>query len=257
MTVQVFENLLNESDRVELIDYLEKNNEDSDIRTNVTTKHPKLETNDWPKKILTRICEQVLDSGWSFENVYFCKTNISWPIHTDSGAGDQNKIGKNILIPLEWYGGDASTIVFKNRWQGPKARFMKDKTSRYSEFLTKKDGTVVQVEDIRYVEDISQIDITQEEFDRLKKIRTEKQIGDPRISDYSLLTDYDNNSEFDEEVQKKYMEHISLDDLHGLQIDKIIEWEKYAVYVWDRQQLHCSGSGHKTKSMIAIFTNKE
>ena len=257
MAVQSFTNLIDQSDRISLLNYFENGEGDMDVRPDVTTIDPHVDQNNWPKALVEKICNHICDDGWSIESITFWKSKISFPIHADTRGGDEkNILGKNILIPLEWHGGDASTVVFKNRWSGPQAVFMRKEKSRYRTFIPKKDGTIAEVEDIRLVEDISEFDITMEEFNKIKDTRTKKHKGDPRISDYSLLTEYVSDVEFSNDIQEKYMKHIPLSDLHGLQIDKIIEWEKNTVYAWDRQQLHCSGSGHKTKSMVTIFCNR-
>lgn len=258
MSVKIHQNLISESDTAKLIDYCE--NEPGlprDERPDVTNLDLEIDKGYWYQDMLVKICDSIVEPGWSAERIAFWKSKIAWPLHTDTGDGsDESIAGKNIVIPLEWDSGNG-TVVFTNRWQGKRVVFSKTIVSPYRVFLPKKDGSITEVSDIRKLDDVENFDITIEELNTLKQKRTNKnEQSNNRISDYSSLSDYNNNQLFDSLTHKKYLQHINLADLHGLTIDKILEWKKNEIYSWDREQVHCSTYQHSMKSMITIWLNK-
>ena len=50
------------------------------------------------------------------------------------------------------------------------------------------------------------------------------------------------NKPFDREMHKKYLNHEQIDNLAGLEIDLIYEWEIGSMLIFDRTNLHCSSS---------------
>ena len=62
---------------------------------------------------------------------------------------------------------------------------------------------------------------------------------------------------FDKEIHKKYLKHENIDNLKGLEVELIYEWEVGSMLIFDRTHLHCSSSVIEgNKIGIATFTRK-
>ena len=62
---------------------------------------------------------------------------------------------------------------------------------------------------------------------------------------------------FDKKIHKKYLRHENIDNLKGLEVALIYEWEVGSMLVFDRSHLHCSSSVIDGKKIgIATFTKK-
>ena len=62
---------------------------------------------------------------------------------------------------------------------------------------------------------------------------------------------------FDEKIHKKYLNHEKIDNLKGLEVELIYEWEVGSMLIFDRTHLHCSSSVIEGKKIgIATFTKK-
>lgn len=62
---------------------------------------------------------------------------------------------------------------------------------------------------------------------------------------------------FDKNLHEKYLKHIDYNNLKGLEIELIYEWNRGDLLVFDRSHLHCASSnidGHKIG--LATFTKK-
>ena len=65
------------------------------------------------------------------------------------------------------------------------------------------------------------------------------------------------NKPFDREMHKKYLNHEQIDNLAGLEIDLIYEWEIGSMLIFDRTNLHCSSSVIDGKKLgLTTFTKK-
>ena len=65
------------------------------------------------------------------------------------------------------------------------------------------------------------------------------------------------NKPFDREMHKKYLNHEQIDNLAGLEIDLIYEWEIGSMLIFDRTNLHCSSSVIDGKKLgLTTFTTK-
>ena len=65
------------------------------------------------------------------------------------------------------------------------------------------------------------------------------------------------NKPFDREMHKKYLNHEQIDNLAGLEIDLIYEWEIGSMLIFDRTNLHCSSSIIDGKKIgLTTFTKK-
>ena len=62
---------------------------------------------------------------------------------------------------------------------------------------------------------------------------------------------------FDKKIHEKYLNHENIDNLKGLEVELIYEWEVGSMLIFDRTHLHCSSSVIEgNKIGIATFTKK-
>ena len=62
---------------------------------------------------------------------------------------------------------------------------------------------------------------------------------------------------FDKKLHEKYLKHENIDNLKGLEIEMIYEWEVGSMLIFDRTHLHCSSSIIEGKKIgLATFTKK-
>ena len=65
------------------------------------------------------------------------------------------------------------------------------------------------------------------------------------------------NKPFSSEDHKKYLQHEKIDNLIGLEIELVYEWELGSMLIFDRTNLHCSSSKIKGKKIgLTTFTKK-
>ena len=65
------------------------------------------------------------------------------------------------------------------------------------------------------------------------------------------------NKPFDKKIHEQYLKHENIDNLKGLEVELIYEWEVGSMLVFDRTHLHCSSSVIEGKKIgIATFTKK-
>tara|TARA_B100001996_G_scaffold322680_1_gene267560 strand:+ start:768 stop:1475 length:708 start_codon:yes stop_codon:yes gene_type:complete len=62
---------------------------------------------------------------------------------------------------------------------------------------------------------------------------------------------------FDKKIHEKYLTHENIENLRGLEVEFIYEWEVGSMLIFDRSHLHCSSSVIEGKKIgIATFTKK-
>ena len=65
------------------------------------------------------------------------------------------------------------------------------------------------------------------------------------------------NKPFDKKIHEQYLKHENIDNLKGLEVELIFEWEVGSMLIFDRSHLHCSSSVIEGKKIgIATFTKK-
>ena len=65
------------------------------------------------------------------------------------------------------------------------------------------------------------------------------------------------NKPFDKKIHGQYLKHENIDNLKGLEVELIYEWEVGSMLIFDRSHLHCSSSVIEGKKIgIATFTKK-
>ena len=62
---------------------------------------------------------------------------------------------------------------------------------------------------------------------------------------------------FDKQIHEKYLQHENINNLKGLEVELIYNWEVGSMLIFDRSHLHCSSSVIEGKKIgIATFTKK-
>jgi len=259
MTISVFKNIVGDQSIKKFFEYYEVRDNTIDDRPDVFSKHPIWDEGNWPQLELQKILDQVLDHDYVIEETIFNKSKISFNLHVDSLDGDPDVLYKNVLIPIH-FEGPSSTVIFENKWHGSATRFSKVKLSPFFYRLPTHAGVLEPVEDIRLLTDLSNYDITREELDVLiaKRDGSIDVLGksEERTSDYSLVEGYDPNLKFDKQLHEQYLNHIPIESLDGLTVGKVVDWHIGDVITFDRQHLHCAGSGHSVKYGITVFTKR-
>ena len=65
------------------------------------------------------------------------------------------------------------------------------------------------------------------------------------------------NTPFDKDIHKKFLSHENIDNLIGLEVELIYDWEIGSMLIFDRTNLHCSSSIIKGKKIgLTTFTKK-
>ena len=63
--------------------------------------------------------------------------------------------------------------------------------------------------------------------------------------------------EFDKEIHKKYLKHIDINNLKGMEIEFIYEWKVGETLIVDRSHIHCASTNIKPKKLgLTTFTKK-
>ena len=62
---------------------------------------------------------------------------------------------------------------------------------------------------------------------------------------------------FDKKIHEKYLQHENIENLKGLEVEMIYEWEVGSMLIFDRSHLHCSSSVIEGKKIgLATFTRR-
>ena len=65
------------------------------------------------------------------------------------------------------------------------------------------------------------------------------------------------NKPFDKDLHKKFINHEKIENLAGLEVELIYEWEVGSMLIFDRTNLHCSSSVIEGKKIgLTTFTKK-
>ena len=65
------------------------------------------------------------------------------------------------------------------------------------------------------------------------------------------------DKEFDKELHQKYLSHININNLKGMEIEFVYEWKLGETLIVDRTHIHCSSSRIKHKKLgLTTFTKK-
>ena len=212
--VTVKEQVFNVFQIAELLAYHFTDDDRTDTRDTVRSKHPRWSVDAWPQHVI----EPLIDEDETVEEVMFQESTVSFQVHVDSGYNNPS-VTRGIIIPLVCEVG--STVFFNNYWQGDAAKFVRSE------------------DPYQHVED------------------SHKQITnkDQRITDYSKIVNY-TDQPFDKEIYNRYLTHVPYENLHGLTVDRIVNWSPGDIIVFDRKQLHCASNEHDHKIGLSVFTNR-
>jgi hypothetical protein len=267
--MKIYQQLLTNDKISELLEYHRVVDHRTDTRPDVVSKHPRWDVDEWPQHIIKSVLDQVLDYDYSIEEVIFNQSRISFRLHADSGNGDLNTLGNAVIIPL-MIDGPSATVFFNNHWHGASTKFSKTLIQDYEYNLLDRNGQLTHVQDLRallhqclcHPDSVNIFEVSNEFIDTLKYLinaRENKAISktDNRCYDYSDILNYQPDQTFPEHLHQRYLDHIPIENLHGLSIDTIADWVVGDVMVFDRTQIHCAATGHREKIGITVFTQRQ
>ena len=79
----------------------------------------------------------------------------------------------------------------------------------------------------------------------------------PEIGQNERSREHIGNKEFDKEIHKKYLSHIDINNLRGLEVELIYTWKTGETLIMDRTHIHCSSSNIVNKKIgLTTFTKK-
>jgi hypothetical protein len=79
----------------------------------------------------------------------------------------------------------------------------------------------------------------------------------PKPEQNDRSSDHLGKKNFDKEIYKKYLTHIDIDNLKGLEVEKIYNWKLGETLIMDRTHIHCASSRIKEKKLgLTTFTKK-
>lgn len=116
--VTVKEQTFNKIQVAELLAYHFKDDDRTDTRDTVRSKHPRWHVDKWPQHVI----EPLINDNEYVEEVIYNESTISFQIHVDSGYNNQSAC-RGIIIPLVCEAG--STVFFNNYWKGDAAKFVR------------------------------------------------------------------------------------------------------------------------------------
>ncbi len=65
------------------------------------------------------------------------------------------------------------------------------------------------------------------------------------------------NTPFDQKMHKKYLQHEKIENLIGLEVELVYQWEVGSMLIFDRSHIHCSSSIIEGKKLgLTTFTKK-
>ena len=112
------EKIFNRLQIAELLAYHLTDDDRTDTRKTVRSKHPRWNIDKWPQHVVAPL----IDANAFVEEVIFCESTISFQVHVDSGYSNPH-VHKGIIIPLQCEHG--STVFFNNYWSNDAAKFVR------------------------------------------------------------------------------------------------------------------------------------
>lgn len=264
---EVREKVLNQEEIECLLDYMKINDDRTDQRPDVRSKHPRWDIDNWPQHIVKKALDLVISYPYAVEEVVFNESIISFRIHADSGDGDLSRLGHSILIPL-MVEGEGSTVFFDNYWHGPSTRFSRTPVLPFEYNIPDTQGNIYYTPDLRKLLEIVESGNTPEQLKNVKNLEStirhlidaRKGNGlskpDDRTYDYTKIKNFHPEKTLDRSIWEKYLNHVPWENVYGLSIDKIINWVPGDVIVFDRTQIHSAGSGHNRKIGLTLFIQR-
>lgn len=263
MTPFVCEDVLSDSDIQTLLDFNDRQDELTDARPDFTTKRPIWDQTDFPQDILSKALHKILPQGFQIDTVVFVTSRASFRLHTDSDVVHDDTIDRVVLMPLR-FSGEATTVLFDNHYLGPGSVFGRSNIGPYRYSLPDRDGNFVWVDDIRDLlhrcqhlpHTVTEFEVDQQFVQELQDLIQLRSKVKPRITDYSQITNHDEDQSVDQELYERYLHHIPRQDLQGLKLHMIYHWQRGQALCFPRTQIHCAGAGHESKVGVSIWTRK-
>ena len=143
-------NILSESERQILLEYFYKDDDKTDSRPDVRSKHPDWDNDvDWPKDIIKNCLIKLFSKNIVVEDISFREDKIGLKPHTDFGSVP-GTLGKTVLILLDFIP-CAQTVFFDNYWpeNDKLGAFFTKNWNPYTYKLEDKDGNLIEIEDLR------------------------------------------------------------------------------------------------------------
>jgi hypothetical protein len=277
---QQHKNVLNDAEIKILLDYLATDDDRTDHRPDIRSKHPRWNTDQWPQAIIESALNKLTSGNYKVVDVTFHDSKIGLKLHTDYGSTDTEQ-GMTCLFSL--YAEPVSqTVYFKNVYKentdpNTGVFFTRVPWTPYSYSLENKHGKMVSIGDLRELltqcisapETVTEFDVD-DNFIKLIESTVHKrslpylakEIQDktsgyqqpaPRVNNYELLTHFDPQLQFDKKIHQEFLAHIPIEDLQGLTVESIIDWEPGAAIVHSRDQVHASSSQHSRKIFLTVF----
>lgn len=267
-------NIVPRQDCQTLIDYLKTPGDTYDARPDVISKHPLWNKTEWPQHIAEKALDKILPQGYIVDEIAIMQSKIALKPHCDWIDHD------TVIVALD---ADpiAHTVFFKNRIpmrpvaSHPAAFLTKTPWSPFQYEMPDKHNKMTKIDDIRELykqciespESIENFVIDVDFLSMLKQLikkrsqprldhdkQTAEDVPTPRITDYAKwVTDYDSNSKFPTKVHEKYLSHVSIEDLHGLSVDTIFEWDKGDIMHFNGSQVHSASGVHNQKTFMTVF----
>jgi hypothetical protein len=277
---QQIKNVLTAEEIKVLLDYLKIDDDRTDQRPDIRSKHPRWNIDVWPQSIIQSVLDKLTARSYVVDDVTFHDSKIGLKPHTDYGSVN-GVDGLTCLFTLHAEP-VSQTVYFKNVWTlntdpTTGAFFTRVPWTPYSYKLENKHGEMTNVTDLRELltqciespDTVTEFDVDdnfinliqttvhKRSLPYLPKENQDKISGyqqpAPRRHDYETLTHFDPMLKFDQEIHQKYLSHVPLEDLHGLTVESILEWEPGSVIVHSRDQLHASSSQHSRKIFLTVF----
>jgi hypothetical protein len=279
--VQYFQNILQHSEIKTLLDYLDVNDDRTDHRPDVRSKHPRWNQDAWPQHVVEKSLVTILGNRYQVEEITFQDTKIGLKPHVDNGSQPGTR-GLTVMLCLH-ADPEAHTVFFKNhclQWSAAGQFFTRIAWTPFQYHIPNRHGEMIYVEDIR--EFIAQaesdpgslgdFDITVDSIAILKETAHKRSLPrldldtvsmetgfiqpGPRNNDYNLLSGYDADKKFDPDIHQRYLSHVDINDLHGLTWDQAVPWTPGLGISFDRDQLHASSGCHARKKFVTIFCHQ-
>lgn len=263
----VLPDLVTDHDISSLLDYMRIDDDRTDIRLDVRSKHPRWNLDQWPQMLVQTILDKVITYDYLVEEAIFNESKISFRLHADSGDGDITRLGHAVLIPL-LVEGPGATVFFNNHWHGASTKFSQVDIMPFEYDIPIGGGELYHVLDIRQLLldvqignvplELAGIDNLKTKVTDLVKARSGGKIGqlDGRTSDYQSITNYNAGLELDPVFWTQYLSHVPRENFHGLTVEQVVDWHPGRVIVFERTQLHAAAAGHDRKIGLTIFTQR-
>jgi hypothetical protein len=266
--IKTYSNLISQLEIKQLLDYHYTEDNRTDTRPDVRSKHPRWDIDHWPQNVIKKVLDSILDYQYEVEEVIFNQSRISFRLHVDSGQDINSRTGHAVLIPL-YCDGTSSTVFFNNYWNGNSTKFSRKEIKQFEYNLQNKSGDWQHIDDLRDLlsscltepQSINDFVVDNKFIDSLKYLidaRSNNKISklDDRCYDYTNIVNYNPSLKFDKDIHENNLSHVPIENLHGLTLDSIVFWNPGNCIVFDRNQIHSAGNGHKEKIGITVFTRR-